>query len=309
MSVPSLAPDAGFSPIPGYSELTEKRFPLNLGEEIPGVAKIWKMAKATNWDAVTDIAWDKLDTSKYTEEQLYAARVFWSRRAWSEYTGLAESPTVLLRFAFQGEREPQIKFALASKLMDEARHVEASYLMAEKLGGYINEPPEGSPRHRVIAGLRQRGMNIDYTPEAVIGCWHCVSEHFAVDIFRARWQHSTDPVAKEVLGRILSDEMRHINMGWEYLAYRLPRVSPEVRDNVRIAMIDVIENIELGGFHSSSMMEGGEPDLFVKLDAIVAEAGLGAAPADKEHAASVESLATIRAKAAAVGVDLPEYLL
>jgi hypothetical protein len=152
-------------------------------------------------------------------------------------------------------------------------------------------------------------MNINYTPEAVIGCWHCVSEHFAVDIFRARWQHSSDPVAKEVLGRILSDEMRHINMGWEYLAYRLPRVSPEVRDNVRVAMIDVIENIELGGFHSSSMMDGGEPDLFVKLDAVVAEAGLGAAPADKEHAASVESLATIRAKAAAVGVDLPEYTL
>jgi hypothetical protein len=307
MSVSSLAPQTG-APIPGYTELTEQRFPLNLAENIPGVARIWKMAKATNWDAVTDIAWDGLDTSKYTEEQLYAARVFWSRRAWSEYTGLAESPTVLLRFAFDGARAPQIKFALASKLMDEARHVEASYLLAEKLGGYISEPPPGSPRNRIVAGLRQRGMNVAYTPEAVIACWHCVSEHFAVDIFRARWQHTSDPVAKEVLGRILSDEMRHINMGWEYLAYRLPSVSADVRDNVRTAMIDVIENIELGGFHSSAVV-GGEPDLFQKLDVIVADAGLGAAPADKEHAASVLSLATIRAKAAAMGVDLPEYTL
>jgi hypothetical protein len=297
------------SPIPGYTDLREQRFPLNLGERMPGVAQVWKLAKAAHWDAVTDIPWDNLNPGAYTEEQLYAARVFWSRRAWSEYTGLAESPTVLLRFAFEGDREPEIKFALASKLIDEARHVEASYLLAEKLGGYIDSPPEGSPTNRVVAGLRKRGMNPDYTPEAVLACWHCVSEFFAVDIFRARYEHTTNPVAKAVLGKILADEVRHINMGWEYLAYRLPKATAEVRDNVRTAMMDVIENVELGGFHSSSALDGAEPDLFQKLDAIVADAGLGAAPAAMEHTASERSLATIRAKAAALGVDLPEYSL
>lgn len=297
------------APIAGFAGLTERRFPLNLTERMGGVTRIWTLAKASSWDPVTDIPWDQLDASKYTKEQLYAARVFWSRRAWSEYTGLAESPTVLLRFAFEGDREPEIKFALASKLMDEAKHIEASYMLAERLGGYLSAPPEGAPRNRVVAGLRERGMNPDYTPEAVIACWHCVSEYFAVDIFRARWHHTTDPVAKFVLGKILADEMRHINMGWEYLEYRLPKVSEDIRRNVRVAMMDVIENIELGGFHSSSTIKGGDADLFEKLDAVVAEAGLGAAPAEKEHEACVGTLAAIRKKAAAVGIDLPEYSL
>ncbi|HEY5341655.1 MAG TPA: ferritin-like domain-containing protein [Candidatus Aquilonibacter sp.] len=308
MTVSSSRAPSG-SPIPGYTHLREQRFPLNLGERMPGVAQVWKLAKAAHWDPIKDIPWDDLDTSAYNSEQLYAARVFWSRRAWSEYTGLAESPTVLLRFAFEGDREPEIKFALASKLIDEARHVEASFLLAEKLGGYIDSPPEGSPKHRVVAGLRQRGMNPDYTPEAVLACWHCVSEFFAVDIFRARYEHTSNPVAKIVLGKIIADEIRHITMGWEYLAYRLPKATQDVRDNVRVAMMDVIENVELGGFHSSSMLDGAEPDLFQKLDAIVADAGLGAAPAALEHSASAQSLATIRKKAAALGIELPDYSL
>jgi hypothetical protein len=193
--------------------------------------------------------------------------------------------------------------------MDEAKHIEASYQIAETLGGYLSSPPEGAPRKRVVAGLRDRGLNSDYTPEAVLACWHCVSENFAVGIFRARYQHTTDPLAKAVLGRILADEMRHINMGWEYLAYRLPRVSEAVRQNVRAAMIDVIENVELGGFHSSSAIDGGKPDLFQELDLIVAEAGLGAAPPEKEHDACRETLAEINRKSAEMGIELPVYTL
>ncbi|MBN9472601.1 MAG: hypothetical protein ABS43_16430 [Bordetella sp. SCN 67-23] len=302
------AQPSSFIPVTGFPGIREQRFPLNLGEMLPRVERIWTVAKGSNWDPVTDIPWNQLDLGKYTEEELYAARVFWSRRAWSEYTGLAESPTVLLRFAFEGDRPGMIKLALATKFMDEAKHIEASYMMAEKLGGYLSEPPEGAPRKRLVAGLRERGMNPDYTPEAVLACWHCVSEYFAVEIFRVRYHHTTDPVARAVLGRILADEVRHIGMGWEYLSYRLPQVSDEVRENVRTAMIDVIENIELGGFHSSSNVNE-EQDLFARLDLVVAKAGLGAAPPDIEHEAFVSTLAEIRSKSAQLGIDLPEYTL
>jgi hypothetical protein len=71
--------------------------------------------------------------------------------------------------------------------------------------------------------------------------------------------------------------------------------------------MDVIENIELGGFHSSSTPKGGEPDLFQKLDAIVAEAGLGAAPAEEEQKTFNETLAEIQRRANALGIDLPDY--
>jgi hypothetical protein len=291
----------------GFVDIPEQRFPLNLTAHIPGVAAIWQSAKASSWDARRDIAYDQFDRSAYSEEQLWAGRVFWSRRAWSEYTGLAESPCVLLRFAFQGPRESEVKFVLASKLMDEAKHCEASYLMAEAMGGYIPEPPAEAPRRRVMSGLRDVGMEPTYCPEAVIAGWHCVSEGVAVDIFRARVEHTSNPVVKDVLGRILTDELRHINVGWAYLDWKLPRVSDAVRENVRVAMQDVIENIELAGFHSSSTFGDNEPDYFARLDTTCAEAGLGAAPAQMEHEWVQRSLREIWLRARKWGIELPQY--
>jgi hypothetical protein len=150
-------------------------------------------------------------------------------------------------------------------------------------------------------------MEATYRPEAVIAGWHCVSEGVAVDIFRARVQHTSNPVVKQVLGRILTDELRHINAGWEYLNWKMPQTSQEVRDNVRVAMQDVIENIELAGFHSSSTFGDDGPDYFARLDTICAEAGLGAAPAEMEHEWVRKSLREIWLRARKWGVELPEY--
>jgi hypothetical protein len=74
-------------------------------------------------------------------------------------------------------------------------------------------------------------------------------------------------------------------------------------------MVDVIENVELGGFHSSSTVQGEEPDLFAVSDLICATAGLGAATPEIEHKAFVNTLSIIRKKAAAVGIDLPAYVV
>ncbi|WP_162960936.1 hypothetical protein, partial [Pseudomonas aeruginosa] len=76
------AQPSSFIPVTGFPGIREQRFPLNLGEMLPRVERIWTVAKGSNWDPVTDIPWNQLDLGKYTEEELYAARVFWSRRAW-----------------------------------------------------------------------------------------------------------------------------------------------------------------------------------------------------------------------------------
>jgi hypothetical protein len=110
--------------------LSEKRFPLKTRHEIPGVSELWRKSKQMTWDPVRDIPYEKFDRTKYSKEQLDASRLGWSRRAWTEYTGIIESPAMLIRLSLDGQAPIEAKFVLAAKVVEEARHCEASFLLA-----------------------------------------------------------------------------------------------------------------------------------------------------------------------------------
>src|SRR5258705_12895196 len=65
-----------------------------------------------------------------------AARLHWSRRTWGEYGAISESPALLLRFCLEN-RLPDLRFFFTMRTQKEGRHAEASWLMAERLGGYF----------------------------------------------------------------------------------------------------------------------------------------------------------------------------
>ena len=105
------------SPPRGLSKigLSEKRFPLKTRHEIPAISELWRKSKQMTWDPVTDIPYDTFDRSKYSKEQLDAARLGWSRRAWTEYTGIIESPAMLIRLSLDGQAPIEAKFVLAAE--------------------------------------------------------------------------------------------------------------------------------------------------------------------------------------------------
>src|SRR6185437_3408520 len=185
--------------------LTEKRFPLNTRSDIPGLRDLWTKSKQMFWDPRRDIPYAKFDRSRYSQEQLDASRLGWSRRAWTEYTGIIESPAMLIRLALDGQAPIEAKFVLAAKVIEEARHCEASFMLAEAMGGYVIEPPPGDAIVKmVVAGFRDRmAFNPEVTAESAIAGWHCISEGIAYDIFQARYQRTTEPVTKEVI-RLIS---------------------------------------------------------------------------------------------------------
>src|SRR3546814_4221164 len=83
-----------------HSILDEMRnqFPLDLDIHIPKIRDLYRLATAKQWNPRTDIDWDAFDPTLYTDEQRYAARQYWSRRAWSEYGAISESPALQMRF-------------------------------------------------------------------------------------------------------------------------------------------------------------------------------------------------------------------
>lgn len=289
--------------------LSEKRFPLKTRHEIPSISELWRKSKQMTWDAVTDIPYADFDRSKYSTEQLDAARLGWSRRAWTEYTGIVESPAMLIRLSLDGQAPIEAKFVLASKVVEEARHCEASFLLAEAMGGYVQEPPPHDAIIKmVVAGFRDRlAFNPEVSAEAAIAGWHIISEGIAVDIFAARYSACTEPVTREVLRLILQDEVRHVALGWGYLEHRVPRMSKAEVKGVEDAVLDIIENVEMKGFHSMCLLPDNLESELKEAEAIAAKAGLGFCAAEEEHAVFVESIQNLRKRFAKIGITVPLY--
>lgn len=289
--------------------LSEKRFPLKTRHEVPAISELWRMSKQMSWDAVTDIPYHALDKSRYSVEQLDAARLAWSRRAWTEYTGVIESPAMLIRLALDGQAPIEAKFVLAAKVFEEARHCEASFLLAEAMGGYVQEPPPGDAIVKmIVAGFRDRlAFNPEVSTEAAIAGWHAISEGIAVDIFAARYKSCTEPVTKEVLRLILQDEARHVAVGWAYLEHRIPRMTPAEIKGVEDVVLDIMQNVEMKGMHSMCLLPKGLMSALQDAEAIAAEAGLGFCSVEEEHRAFVKCVQDIRHRFGKMGITIPLY--
>lgn len=289
--------------------LKESRFPLKTRHEVPAISELWRKSKQMAWDPVTDIPYDKFDNSKYSQEQLDAARLGWSRRAWTEYTGIIESPAMLIRMSLDGQAPIEAKFVLAAKVIEEARHCEASFMLAEAMGGYIPEPPPHDAIIKmVVAGFRDRlAFNPEVSTEAAMAGWHIISEGIAVDIFAARYRACKEPVTREVLRLILQDEVRHVAVGWEFLEHRIPQMSKEEVAGVEAAVLDIIENVEMKGFHSMCLLPDDLESDLKEAEAIAAQAGLGFCSAEQEHAVFLRSIADLRKRFGKLGITVPMY--
>lgn len=289
--------------------LREKRFPLSTRRGNAKLSAMWDQAKNLTWDACKDIEYASFDRSKYSKEQLDAARLCWSRRTWTEYTGIVESPAMCIRLCLDGKQSMETKFLLASKVFEEARHAEASFLLAEAMGGYVEEPPPGDAIMKMlVAGFRDRmAFNAEVSAEAAIAGWHCISEGIALETFLSRYQWTTEPVTREVIRLIAQDEVRHVEMGWAYLEARTKELTRSEVLLIENTVRDVIENVELKGFHSTFMLADAETSLLREAEGIAADARLGFCPPQEEHKVFVKCIQRIRERFAPMGIRIPTY--
>src|SRR5262245_29040715 len=118
-------------------QFVERRFPLEFAPEVPALRELYSQAKGLRWDPETDIAWDRFDPARHAEATREAARLTWSRRAWSVYPGLTESTALLIRFCLEsGALGMDAKLFLSFRPAEEAKHLEVCHRLAERLGGY-----------------------------------------------------------------------------------------------------------------------------------------------------------------------------
>lgn len=286
----------------------ERRFPLDLGVRIPKIRRLFHAATRSQWDPRTDIPWDRVDLPRYTDEQLYAAREYWSRRAWAEYGAISESPAIQIRFC-QHRHEPDLQLFFTIRSQEEARHAEVCYLMAEKLGGYIEEPIKQKYEQSVSThGVRKMALDPQFSLDALIAALVCAAEEVAFDAFKHLVDVTQCPVACEVTKAIMRDEVRHCAFGWYYMDHRIPQMTPAEIENVRDAVVTMIEKVEMNGYHNSWLAPPSPAaEAEVEADRITYEAGLGASIEEQEKPIFIATIQRLRRRMQKWGVELPPF--
>lgn len=297
------------TPAPTILDAPESRFPLELDVAVPRVRNLFHSATNNQWNPATDIDWSQLDITPYTEEQLYAARMYWSRRAWGEYGAISESPALQIRFC-QENCPPDMRLYFTIRTQEESRHAEVCFRMAEKLGGYIQQPDLSEFQGAVAThGVRKMALDPSVPLEGVIAALVCAAEEIAFDVFRHLIDITPNPVARQVLKSIMRDEVRHCAFGWAFMDNRIPHLSKAQLSAVEDAIVLMIEKVELNGYHSAWLAtEGAAKASEVETDRLTWEAGLGATVEELEKPVFVASVQRIRRQMEeSWGIRLPMF--
>ena len=293
---------------PTLLDRPEQRFPLSLGIEIRKIRDLFRAATRNQWDPRTDIDWGALDGLDIDDAHRDAARMYWSRRAWSEYGAISESPALLIRFC-EEKREPDLRYFFTIRTQEEARHAEACYLMADYLGGYMQQPALVDFQKSVAThGVRKMALDPETPLEAIIAALVCAAEEVAFDVFRHLVEITPNKAANQVLRNIMRDEVRHCGFGWAYHEHRIPRMTRAEIDNCERAGITMIRDVEMNGYHSSWLAPESEATRGeIEADRLTWEAGLGATVEELEKPVFVESVKNIRQRLAPFGIAIPMF--
>jgi len=198
----------------------------------PALVKLYEKAKRSQWNATTDLPWDtEVDWDRLADQAATQNGRFqmlqdledsplagWGDKEWRTFS--IEMQTAMLSQFLHGEQGALIctglitatvpwidaKYYAATQVMDEARHVEVfGRYIEEKTGGaYPISPQLGSLLDTIIADGR---WDITYLGMQIM------VEGLALAAFGFMHMLTTEPLLKQLLRYVMSDEARHVAFG------------------------------------------------------------------------------------------------
>ena len=128
-----------------------------------------------------------------------AARRFWSQRTWAEYAAVPAVSQVVLALVREGA-VLETMGAYLGIASDEVRHASLSRDLADRLGGYVEEVPEG---------LAYAPQGLAEPTDVPLAVWAlangCFSETVSLALIRARHAATKQPVVRAGLAETLRD--------------------------------------------------------------------------------------------------------
>ena len=287
-------------------QFVERRFPLQFAPEVPALRELYSQAKAFHWNPETDIAWDRLDASRYAKPTLEAARRTWSRRAWSVYPGLTESTALLIRFCLEsGSLGMDAKLFLSFRPAEEAKHLEVCHMLAERLGGYEPDPGEAGLARASNHPFAQAALDADVPVEAYIAALGALDDQLDLNLYLGHLRHAKDETVRIALRLIASDRARHVAFAWAFLGSRIPGLGAPGRTVVIDTVGDFLANVILAGYRNTWLLPVTSREPWLAAEEETAQHGLGASTQAQERGILRATVAQVRERFASWNLVLP----
>jgi len=169
-----------------------------------------------------------------------AVRYEWRNRIHAEYTSAAITQHLTLWLIQMGASPDLIDDGLRI-VTDELVHAQMSAEVYAEAGG--TEPPQIERESLQLPRHPEQLLEMDITRAGVQ--MFCLGETVAVPLFSHLRQGCTVPVARDALDRILKDEVRHRDFGWQLLDALLDTpVADELRQLIDVELPQMMASLQ-----------------------------------------------------------------
>jgi hypothetical protein len=286
------------------SLLVERRFPLDLAGSIASIRELDETGKQEHWSPDTQIAWNTLAPQAIPQAARDAGRWVWSRRAWLEYTGLAETPALLIRFCLELGRESDPKYFLTVRNTEEAWHIECFHRYASALGGYIDRPADARWEPVINRTLYRSALDASVSLDAYVAVHCALEDGLELELSKLYLSNAREPVAAQILERVVGDKARHASFGWLYLEQRAATMTAEQKAQVQAAMQSWLTHVVFSGYQIPSLSTDIADAPLLAAITQAAQSGLGAATPEQEEKTLAAYLGRARERLSQIGLAL-----
>lgn len=285
--------------------LVEQRFPLDLDDRHHAIRALYETAKGARWDPFRDFEWSAIGASAFPAATREAVRLGYSRRLWQEYTGLAETPALLIRFCLEAGREADPKYYLTTRNTEEAWHIECFSAIADTCGGMVAEPQSGE----FAAVFNQRrdrlALHADTLLDAYVATYCALEDELEFALAEAAAANASNPVLRAVTRQVVTDRQRHAEFGWLYAASRSHRWIDAERAAIAASVTAYVTDNVFAGYQCVGLAAPGVADEFAAAESTLATAGLGGVPPEVEVQVLRATLERARQRFAPLGISIP----
>jgi hypothetical protein len=268
----------------------------------PEVWELCLQSRALAWDPAKDIDWAELKAADIPDDARAAGAEWWSLRAWMEH-GATPYGAERLREAIYTHQPFEVKQHITNFIQEELRHHEASFRIADALGGYQPEP-RADYFLKIIPKFHDERDEKEMSFFAGLAV-NTLFEQLSGELLQARYENARHPAIKTACRLILRDEARHIQFG-RIIMREFFKDLPDAEKRLLGAKFSKkLRGSLLNGVYAVVNLPEDERRRSSRQRALAAEHGLGATHPDEEVAIIRKALQRIRADAAPFNVPIP----
>jgi hypothetical protein len=268
----------------------------------PDVWELCVQARALAWDPNKDIDWEELRRADIPADVRAAGAEWWSLRAWMEH-GATPYGAERLREAIYSHQPFEIKQHIANFIMEEMRHHEVSFRIADALGGYQPEP-RADYFLKIIPKFHDEKDEKEMSFFAGLAV-NTLFEQLSGELLQARYENARHPAIKQACKLVLRDEARHIQFGRIIMRHFFTTLPDQEKRLLGAKFSKKLRGSLLNGVYAVVKLPDAERERSGKQRALAAEHGLGATHPDQEIAIIANALAQIRRDVAPYNVPIP----